>query len=39
MMLLMSKIMTNKYIKKQLPVEAVLWNGDNFAEIKDFILS
>ena len=39
MMLLMSKIMTNKYIKKQLPVEAVLWNGDNFEEIKEFILS
>ena len=35
----MSKFMIKKYIKKQLPVEAVLWNGDNFAEIKDFILS
>jgi len=31
--------MIKKYIKKQLPVEAVLWNGDNFEEIKEFILS
>ena len=35
----MSKIIIKKYIKKQLPVEAVLWNGDNFEEIKEFILS
>ena len=35
----MSKFMIKKYIKKQLPVEAVLWNGDNFEEIKEFILS
>ena len=31
--------MIKKYIKKQLPVEAVLWNGDNFEEIREFILS
>ena len=31
--------MIKKYIKKQLPVEAVLWNGDNFEEVKEFILS
>lgn len=31
--------MIKKYVKKQLPVEAVLWNGDNFEEIKEFILS
>ena len=35
----MSKFMIKKYIKKQLPVEAVLWNGDNFEEVKEFILS
>ena len=29
--------MIKKYIKKQLPVEAVLWNGDNFEEIKQII--
>ena len=31
--------MTNKYIKKVIPVEAVLWDGTNFEEIKEFILS
>lgn len=32
-----NKIMTNKYVKKQLPVEVVLWNGDNLEEIKKII--
>ena len=38
MMLLMSKIMIKKYIKKQFPVEAVLWDGTNFEEVKKFII-